>query len=315
MGIKELAEKIYLEIQKRQTSTTSLLRDARVLGKMLGTKEFEWVENELKGYKIEGGQIPPYRIVNATESKTWITQLNTSLQRIYSDFLKGKAWTKWILIQSVSELEDLLTQGYQVNTGKIVKSLGLGNAPKTEIYQVITVSGQEVKKVLDQIQDKVQEQVADILAKPKVTVPSTAIFLIYMDKFPEMTKDLEVVSEFLETSQNHVIATRSCRPVLHELIRALSKNSIPKDYKFTDNVIVKNAAEKSKIKYYLEQKGESLFGDKKRIVFIDESFRETYDLSSKADKHTVNIYEANLCVDRFLKFLEQLYRYTDLNPL
>ncbi len=315
MGVRELAEKIYLEIQNRQTSTTSILRDARTLGKMLGKKEFEWVENELKGYKSGEDQIPPYRLVDAVESKTWTTHLDTSLQKIYSDFLKESNWTKWILTQSVSELEDLLVTGYIRNTGKVLKSLGFSAGRQTPIYQSITISGQEIKKVLDQIQDKVHEQVGEILSKPNVTVPSTAILLVYMDKFPDMVNDLEIISEFLETGHNHVIAARSCRPALHAFIRASIKTPIPKGYVFTDNVTLKTASEKSKIKYYLEQKGDSIFGDKNKIIFIDDVFRETYDLSSKADKHTVNIYEANLCVDKFLKFLEQLYRYTDLKPI
>lgn len=315
MDIKELAEKIYTDIQGRQTSTTSILRDTRTLGKMLGNNEFDWVENELKGYAPGKDDPPQYRYADAIESKTWITHLDTTLQKIYSDYLKEQSWTKWLLYQPASELEDLLSTGYIRNTGNVVKSLGFSGGKQTPIYQVITINTQGIKKVLDQIQDRVQEQVAGIIAKPAATTPSTAIFLIYIDKFPQIQRDLEVVSEFIETKKDPSISARSCRPALHALIRALVTKNIPKKYVFTDGQPIAKTGEKSKMKYYIEQKGEEIFGDKKKIIDLDNIFREVYDLASKADKSSVNLQEANYCIDKFLVFLEQLYRYTDLEPV
>ena len=97
--------------------------------------------------------------------------------------------------------------------------------------------------------------------------------------------------------------------------KVVKKKPIPKNYVFSDGVKVKNRSEKSKIKYYLEQKGETIFGNKTIILSLDKVFRESYDVSSKAVKNKVNIYEANYCVDQFLLFLSQLYRYTDLSPI
>ncbi len=311
----KLAEKINNEIRDRQTSTTTILRDARTLGKLLKTREFEWVEKELKGYKAGEDGVPTYRITNAIESKKWIVHLNTDLQNLYSDWLKERRWVKWLLTQPVPELEDLLKTGYVKNTGTVLKSLGLSKYKQTPIYLLITVSGQEIKNILDLIQDKIQSQVAEILATPKMSESAIGIFLIYSDKLPESKDDFDKITVFLETGQDYLSAARTCRPILHSLINTLVKSAVPKDYKFTDGKTLQSGGEKSKFKYYLENKGESLFRDKKKILFLDNIFRDLYDVSSKAIKNKVNIYEANYCVDKFKEFLEQLYRYTDLKPI
>lgn len=315
MEVRELAEKIYTDIQKGQSTTTSILRDARTLGKLLKNNDFDWVEEELKGYKQNTKTLPSYRIVDAVESKTWTGKINPGLLQIHSDWLYETIFIKWFLLQSVSVLEDLLTKGFVVNTGKTLKTLGLTQYQQKSITQVVTISGQEIKKTLDQVQDNIQEQLAEILAKPTIAKPSIGILMVYSDKFPPVKGDLATIAKFLETGQDHLLAARACRSVLHSVVKALVAGAIPKGYKFTDGVVLKTSAEKSKVKYYLEQKGKSLFGSKKKIVFVDDIFREIYDISSKAIKSNVNIYEANYCVDMFLRFLEQFYRYTDLEPL
>lgn len=314
METKKLAEQIFSEIQGRQTSTTSILREARTLGKLIGNGEFDWVEKELKGYVLEDGILPTYRNANAIESRTWVGHLDTTVQKIYSDWLGQKAWVKWYLYQSVTVLEDLQSNGgYTVNTGVIYKNLEF-SGKSMPIYKSISIDVQEIKKILDQIQDKVSEQISDVLTKPQITKPSHAILEIYSDKFPETKSDIGMVAHYLETGEDYLLATRSCRPILHAIIRALNIE-IPAEYVFSDGVKVSNTGEKSKIKYYLECKGKTLHKDKLKLMSLDNIFREIYEISSRADKNTVSIYEANFCIDTFLRFLERFYRYTDLLKL
>lgn len=315
MKANELAEQIYAKIQERKSSTSSILRDARLLGKLLHTTNFDWTDKELKGYILPTDQIPTYRNVSALESKTWITHLDTSIQKIYSEFIKSKKWISWILTQSVLELESYISAGLSFNSGTVLQTLGFRSGVKTPIYQYITIPPEKIKQLLDQIQDRVLEQIGDVIVQPIANVPSVAVFLAYAEKFKGVSDDFDSVSSFLETGEDFTRAARSCRPILTKIIKTLIPNKIPKDYVFTDGKGIENRGEKSKFKYYFEMKGDSLYHDKKKLLDLDSEFREVYDIASKADKNEVNVYEAKLCVDKLIHFLEQLNRYTDLIPI
>ena len=69
------------------------------------------------------------------------------------------------------------------------------------------------------------------------------------------------------------------------------------------------------MKFYLEKRGQSLFKNSKLLLSLDNDFREIYDIGSKALKDEINKYEANFCTDKLIRFLEHLYRYTDLKTL
>ena len=68
---------------------------------------------------------------------------------------------------------------------------------------MLTINGSEIKKALDLVQDRVQEQVAGILAKPSVQGPATGIFVVFATaEIPDTKSDFETVLKFLETGEN-----------------------------------------------------------------------------------------------------------------
>jgi hypothetical protein len=314
MDARKLAEKIFSDIQGGKTTTTSILRDARALGKLLKTNDFDWVENELKSYDDPFVAIPSYRTVDAIDKKTWTGVMPPTLLSLNSDWLYNTNWVKWTLPTPVSVLEDLKTIGITMDTGTLLKTLTTSYTSKN-IFQRIEIQPREIKRILDLIQDRVQSQIADYLAKPTLSKPSLAILQIYSELFPEISGDIEIVVLYLENGDRYVDATRSSRSILQIITKSLITANKPNGYVFTDGRPLSEFGEKSKMKYYLEKKGHTLHKDSKRLLPLDEIYRSVYDLGSKALKDKVNRYEANLCIDGLLTLLEKLYRYTDLKSI
>src|SRR3989344_5143401 len=111
MDARKLAEEIFNDIQERKTTTTSILRKTRTLGKLLKISDYNWVENELKGYDDPFVAVPQYRIADALNNKTWSGSIPPALLIANSDWLDSTNWIKWTLIQPTSVLEDLLSIG------------------------------------------------------------------------------------------------------------------------------------------------------------------------------------------------------------
>ena len=314
MNAQELAEKIFQDIQKRSVSTTTILRDVKTLGKLLKNQDFDWVTNELSGYQPTTSSLPPYRFVSAQEMKGWTGTMPAMLSSGISDWLYKNEWISWMVYSPVTELEDLLSTGTTIETGKILKTLSSGYLTKS-VYQRIYIQPREIKKILDQIQERVHGQIIDYLSQPSLSVPSLAILSIFQQKFPELQTDIGTVSNFLSTGEDFLSAARATRSVLQKLIKGLVAIKKPNAYMFSDGKKLEEFGEKSKMKFYLEFKGKELHHNVDRLLFLDPAFRAVYDTGSKALKEGVNVHEANLCADEFINFLENLYKFTDLNSI
>lgn len=314
MNAQEVAEKIFHDIQGRSTSTTTILRDTKALGKLLNISDFDWVMNELNGYDVNSAEIPPYRITSGIEQKSWTGTIPPLLLSGQTDFLYKDEWAKWIVFNPVSELEDLVATGITTDTGKVLKTLSSGYQTKV-IYQKIFLQPREIKKILDLIQEKVHSQIIEYLSKPTLSTPSLAILAIYSKLFPELQTDLDSVSKFLTSGEDYLNAARATISILQKLSNRLVLISKPTGYTYSDGNKLTDFGEKSKMKYYLEFKGHELHHEKIRLLFLDGAFRNIYDVGSKVLKDGVNQFEANLCVNDLHTFLEQLYKYTNLKSI
>lgn len=153
-----LASSLLEEIYTRGSSTLTIARKGRIIGKLVGAKTFvEFLDNELNGYS-NPNNLPAYRIISGLKTYAYDSTISTFYYNQNKQKLLSKTFISYPLSDSISRIESFLAQN-----GVFFRGVVIATPLGVDVYEKTTVDEIALRQLLDGIQEKIAKQLEDIV--------------------------------------------------------------------------------------------------------------------------------------------------------